>query len=195
MNLRGLLENPVLYELKSRLLSLGRRSVQDYLSSAADLRPDSRILDVGCGAGGHAEVFSGDFWGVDRNLRCIAYARRRRRGRFLVMDATRLAFPSDSFDFVYCVGLCHHLSDQQVRAAASEMKRVTKKGGRTLIIDGVFPPKLNLLGYALFKCDRGRHTRTLGQLEALLAQEGFRLILRNISRSFPYRRAVFSYQK
>ena len=195
MNLYDMLQNPAVYNLKSKLLSLGRHSVRDYLRAVADLAAPSSILDVGCGTGRHAAAFSATFCGIDPNPKYIEHAQRSCRGRFLVMDATDLDFPDGAFDLVYCVGLCHHLSDRQVRAAAGEMKRVTKRGGQALIIDGVFPPKVNLLGYLLFKLDRGRHTRTLEQLSALLGQEGFQLSAGSIRGSFPYRRAVFAYRK
>jgi len=195
MSLYGMLQNPAVYNLKSKLLSLGRHSVREYLRTVAHLPDDSSILDVGCGTGSHAAVFAGQFCGIDANLKYIEHARRSCRGRFLVMDATDLGFPDGAFDLVYCAGLCHHLSDRQVRAAAGEMKRVTRREGQALIVDGVFPPKVNLLGYLLFKLDRGRHTRTLEQLSALLAQQGFELSAASIRRSFPYRRAVFSYRK
>jgi ubiquinone/menaquinone biosynthesis C-methylase UbiE len=108
------------------------------------------------------------------------------------MDAANLAFPRAFFDLVFCVGLLHHLSDPQARAAVREMRRVTRDSGRVLVIEGVFPSVANFAGYLLFKCDRGRHTRTLAALKDLLAQEGYHLHAENVPRSFPYRRAVFS---
>jgi ubiquinone/menaquinone biosynthesis C-methylase UbiE len=196
-----LLESPVLYNLKSAVFSMGRESVLNYLRRSVELPAGGRVLDAGCGTGRHARVFDASFWGIDGNAKYIDYARRHRRGVFSVMDATNLAFPGAFFDLVFCVGLLHHLSDPQARAAVREMRRVTRDSGRVLVIEGVFPSVTNFLGYLLFKCDRGRHTRTLAALKDLLAQEGFHLhavcrgltnCAENIPRSFPYRRAVFS---
>ena len=196
MSLYRLLQSPFIYDLKTRILSFGRRNVRDYLLGTPIARSaDSRILDVGCGTGRHAAISPGFFWGIDLNPRYIRHARKCYPGTFLVMNATHLAFSGDRFDLVFCAGLCHHLSDNDVRTTAREMIRVTKQGGQVLIIDGVFPTKANFLGRLLFTFDRGHHTRTLETLATLLAQEGFELITENIEGSFPYRRAVFSHRK
>jgi len=190
-----LLNSPVIYRLKTRILSFGRESVCDYLSGRTDLPLDGRVLDVACGTGSHARVFPGTFCGVDLNRDYLDYARKRSRGTYALVDAARLSFPDESYDLVYSVGLCHHLPDRQVEATAREMKRVTTKGGQTLIIDGVLPPKTNPIGHVLFRLDRGEHVRPLEALQDLLTGEGFELILANIPGSFPYRRAVFSHRK
>ena len=195
MNLHRLLKNPRVYEAKGNILSFGRRSVRRYLAANFALPVGSRVLDVGCGTGGHADGFSCAFYGVDMNAAYIRFASAHRPGAFSVMDGAYLGFPDQSFDLTFCVGLCHHLSDGEVRAAAAEMKRVTRRGGEVVIIDGVFPRKANVVGYALFKLDRGGHTRKLGALEALLGEEGFDVIEGNIEGSFPYRRAVFRHRR
>ena len=191
MNPYEWLRSPWLYNLKGVVLSLGRRSVCGYLAEALGATADSMVLDVGCGTGRHAEAVAGRVAGVDANPAYIAYANRVHRGVFFVGDATRLGLADGVFDVVFCVGLCHHLSDAQVQDAVGEMRRVTKAGGRTWVIDGVYPQKTNPLGYALFRLDRGAHTRRLEELEALLGPEGLRLVVANIPGSFPYQRAVF----
>lgn len=195
MGLYGLLQHPVIYDWKTRVLTLGRRSVRRYLAAKAALPADAKILDVGCGTGGHAGALSGRFCGIDHNAQYIRYARKRRPGCFLIMDANRLGFLADSFDLVFSVGLFHHLSEPCARIVAEEMKRVTKPGGKAWIIDGVRPTKAAPLGYILSQLDRGKHTRTIKELATLLAPEDFRLTTENIKGSFPYRRAVFSYLK
>jgi len=192
MSLYRLLQNPLVYDLKSRILSLGRQSVLDYLSTRIKLPANSRVLDVGCGTGRHATAFSGSFYGGDLNPHYIRHAKQQYAGDFLVMDATGLAFAENYFDLVFCVGLCHHLSDDDVRATVREMIRMVKPGGQVLIIDGVFPLKTNLSGHLLFTFDRGNYTRTLDVLTNLLAPEGFQLLIPNIPGSYPYQRAVFT---
>jgi ubiquinone/menaquinone biosynthesis C-methylase UbiE len=194
MGLHDILEYPAVYELKTAVLSLGRRSVCKYLGTLA-LRPGSRVLDVACGTGRHADLFPGSVWGIDENARYIAYARKHYRGRFLVMDARHLGFGDGQFDLVFCVGLCHHLPDTSVRAVVSEMKRVARPGGRVLIIEGVRPRGGNVVGRFLFAMDRGRNTRTLHDLAALLAPEEFAVRTENIPGSFPYCRAVLAWAK
>jgi SAM-dependent methyltransferase len=191
--LRRALGQPAIYEAKTRVFSLGRRSAANCLRRLAPDKADLRVLDVGCGTGRHSRVFDERvcYVGVDRNADYIIHARDRYRGRFWVMDAIRLGFDSESFDFVFSVGLHHHLSCEESLAAAAEMKRVTKRGGVAAVIDAVLPSRANLMGRCLCGLDRGEYVRPLGEFEELLAREGFRLYLRNIPGSFPYQRAVF----
>lgn len=194
--LRRALDRPTIYEAKSRLFALGRNSVANCLRRLAPDKNSLRVLDVGCGTGRHALLFDPSvcYVGVDQNSRYIKHARNRYGRPFRVMDATRLAFASGTFDFVFSVGLHHHLSREDSLAAAAEMKRVTKRGGVAVIIDAVLPTRLNPIGRCLCRMDRGDHVRPLDAFEELLAREGFRLHLRNLPGSFPYQRAVFLFE-
>lgn len=193
MLLDKLLERPVFYELKTRVLSIGRPSVRDFLRRVVTLHMGGRVLDVGCGAGAHARTFASTmrYYGIDQSKDYIRHAITRHGRSFAVMDAAKMAFPDGAFDLVFAVGLFHHLSDAQAAAAAREMRRVTKDNGATLIVDAVLPPPWNLLGRCLCRWDRGHHVRRTETLTALLALEGFQLLLDNIPRSFPYQRAVW----
>jgi len=55
------------------------------------------------------------------------------RSRLVVADASRLPFPSDTFDAVFCFDSMHHMSG--CSAAAEEMERVVKPGGRLVMAD------------------------------------------------------------
>ncbi|HNR29829.1 MAG TPA: class I SAM-dependent methyltransferase [Candidatus Hydrogenedentes bacterium] len=193
MWLDNLLEEPLVYRLKTRLLSFGRRNVRDFLREFPSPPGHERVLDVGCGIGGHADAFATAtlYVGIDENAGYVKYASARHGRRFVAMNATRIAFADGTFDLVFAAGLFHHLSDDQARAAAREMTRVTKETGATLIIDAVLPVLWNVPGRLLCRLDRGRHVRTVASLAALLANDGFQLHLGNIQGSFPYQRAVF----
>lgn len=56
---------------------------------------------------------------------------------FRVMDAHKLDFPDNHFDFVYGVAILHHLDFE---TALKEIARVTKPGGRILFVE---PLRLN----------------------------------------------------
>lgn len=49
----------------------------------------------------------------------------------VVADAENLPFPDKSFDFIYLVGILHHLPDQ--KKGMQEIKRVLKKNGKVFI--------------------------------------------------------------
>jgi SAM-dependent methyltransferase len=195
MSLYEWLEQPRIYNWKSRILSLGRPSVRDYLRREVSLSPEDRVLDVGCGTGRHANSVGGTYYGVDMDSAYLAYARGHGRGAFAQMDAGILAFAEGGFDFVLAVGLTHHLEDEQVRKVAREIVRVLKPGGSAMIIDAVLPSPLHVTGYVLFRLDRGAHTRSRAALAALLQDAAFELKTANIPGSFPYCRAAFAYRK
>lgn len=92
---------------------------------------DARIVvDVGTGVGAaipeiEARAPTARVLGVDRSigmLRLAPLARTR-----AVMDATRLAFPSDVVDVVIAAFMLFHLPDPL--AGLREMRRVTRRGG------------------------------------------------------------------
>lgn len=191
------LADPKFYNLKAKIgkiFTLGQNLPKKYLLKQIKPKKGDQILDIGCGIGSHA-IFPEKYIGVDLNEKYIEHAKKNHQGTFLVMDAAKLEFPHDNFDYVFSVSLFHHISDIQVEKAINEMKRVCKKGGKILVMDAVFPNKLNLFGYLLFKLDRGKHTRTFDELKRLLSKHNFKLLTKNIEGSFLYRVSTFSYQK
>jgi len=195
MNFYKFLENPKIYNFIEKTLSLGNKSCLNCLGGLIKPKEDNLLLDVGCGTGKYAKLFSKNYYGVDINEDYINYAKGNYNGNFDTMDATDLRFSDNTFDFIFNVSLFHHLSDESIKTAINEMKRVCKNNGKILIIDAVFPSKKNFLGYLLFKLDRGKHTRKLKDLNNLLSRYNLKLIQDNIKGSFPYRFAVFMYQK
>jgi SAM-dependent methyltransferase len=108
-----------------------------------DVRPGQLLLDAGCGEGRHcfgalergARVVGLD---LDRDsLRKAAAALRfvgRRKGALAAMlqgDAFRLPFPDATFDRVICAEVMEHVHDYP--AAARELARVTRPGGRVAV--------------------------------------------------------------
>lgn len=110
--------------------------------SSLGLSPDSALrgksfLDAGCGgfAGGVAVALAlgaEPITGIDLSLENVRAARRRFTGcprvAFLQQNLRALAVPSDSFDFVYCVGVLHHTEDP--KSCLRELVRVLRPDGR-----------------------------------------------------------------
>src|SRR5690348_4330662 len=76
-------------------------------------RPQYRVLDVGCGAGGllaylcrHAPV---NPVGVDLFLNTLIYCQRRDIKAVSVADATTMPFDHDTFDFVIAQDVVEHI--------------------------------------------------------------------------------------
>jgi len=116
----------------------------DFLRETLQPRAGDRILDVGCGAG-TAEVRLGQLgisqmrlFGVDliptRVANAVAAARAHNiRVRFASADACSLPFKPNAFDSTFCIAVMQHIRD--LAGAVRELARVTKSGGRVLIIE------------------------------------------------------------
>ena len=91
-----------------------------------------RVLEVGCGTGLLLERtygFASSAAGIDLSAGMLAKARER--GLLVALgDATALPFANASFDVVCSFKVLPHVAD--IRAALSEMARVTRPGGHVL---------------------------------------------------------------
>ena len=89
-----------------------------------DLRPDSRVVDVGCGEGAHAFRLATHFGfrvlGIDPVQRHLDLAREARRGEvseiasrvsFERGTATHVPAPDSSLDLVWCRDVMSHVAD------------------------------------------------------------------------------------
>ena len=108
------------------------------------LEPGMRVLDLGCGTGEDSRRLAGlvgpagEVVGVDASETMIAAARQRTEGtglpvEFHVGDAMRLDLPTESFDAVRCERMLVHVPEPAV--VLTEMARVTRAGGRVVVID------------------------------------------------------------
>ena len=101
----------------------------------AEIRPGSRVLDVGCGTGGYAiaiAAVSAVVTGVDESERFIARAREKPgAATFVVGDAEQLPFEAASFDRVLLSLVLHQL--ERPEAALREAFRVLRRGGIALV--------------------------------------------------------------
>ena len=96
----------------------------------------SKILDLGCGLGDTTLMLSNFFpgtyvTGLDQNDALIEAAivtnELHSNIKFLTGNALELPFENNSFDFVFCRYLLHHIPN--AFTALEEMKRVCKTGG------------------------------------------------------------------
>jgi ubiquinone/menaquinone biosynthesis C-methylase UbiE len=108
---------------------------------ALELRPDDRLLDVGCGTGAavrKAAPLVERAVGADLSPAMIARARELAEGlpnaEFHEADSERLPFEDGAFTAVLCTTSFHHYPDPA--RASREMARVLAPGGRVVIGDG-----------------------------------------------------------
>ncbi len=144
------------------------------------------VLDIGTGSGLMAAVLAGSHafvTTVDINFETILRARDRVGGMesgilslidLVVADALCLPFEADLFDAVFSFDSMHHMPD--CGAAAEELERVLKPGGRIVIAD------LNQSGLAAIRAlnaERGEahpeNACRLDTLSEILGSDGVHL--------------------
>lgn len=98
-----------------------------------------RILDVSCGTGKFLQELAKrkrtQLCGTDISSQMITEAHKNlgHQAELKIADVHALPFPDDTFDYVVSTESFHHYYDQS--KALAEMKRVSKKGGKIIVVD------------------------------------------------------------
>ena len=115
-----------------------RRLIVSLLDSTYPRDGRLRLLDIGCGTGAMLDMLApfGDVTGADFAPEALQFCRARgeAQGRAYPLtraDVRRLPFATDSFDAVTAMDVIEHIDDD--KAAASEIFRVLKPGGRLFV--------------------------------------------------------------
>jgi demethylmenaquinone methyltransferase / 2-methoxy-6-polyprenyl-1,4-benzoquinol methylase len=140
------------YDLMNRLMTFGQDvRWRRYVIRQAALPPDGRLLDIATGTGDIAAEGVSQHPGTtaiaaDFTLEMMQAGRRaypaRRVLHWVGADTLALPFPDDQFDAVTSGFLMRNVID--VSGALREQLRVTRPGGRVVILESS-PPKRNLL--------------------------------------------------
>lgn len=123
------------------------RCRQEYLQRISQDVNGKRVLEYGCGPGGHAALLAAagaDVVAIDISAEAIRQARERLDPsiQLLEMNAEAMTFDDDSIDLVCGTGILHHL---ELAKAFSEIARVLRPGGRALFIEPLgHNPVINL---------------------------------------------------
>jgi SAM-dependent methyltransferase len=134
---------------------------------------DKRVLDFGCGNGGHAielARFAEHVTGIDISPEAIRLAQEHAKGlglegrtTFTVMDAENLTFEPDSFDVVSVRGVLHHLD---LGLALAQIHKVLTPDGKAIFLEALAN---NPIIHAYRK--RTPHLRTAWETEHILRFE------------------------
>lgn len=129
---------PTIFAFLRRAIELGYRTQKKIIKEVFGESENKKVLDIGCGTGEFAPLFkNADYYGIDISFSYIAYAKKKNKGKFLVMDATKLEFNNDVFDQILIMAILHHLEIDDVKKILIEAKRVLKSDGKILILEDV----------------------------------------------------------
>jgi protein-L-isoaspartate(D-aspartate) O-methyltransferase len=129
--------------------------VAEAIAKHYQLRPDARILDIGCAKGFLVHDFmkvlpESDPIGLDISQYAISNAMPEVRERLAVGDAVSLPYPDNSFDLVVSINTLHNLRVYDLEKALREIERVGKKH-KYIVMDSYRNDreKVNLLNWQL----------------------------------------------
>ena len=154
------------------------------LLAQADVRPEHRVLDVGCGTGTLAILIKTkcpEAWivGLDGDTKVLAVARRKAAEADvdLALDeglAYALPYPDRSFDRVFSSMVFHHLTREHKERALAEILRVLTPSGAFHLLDFGRPVSAweRAVTHLLFRGPEARDN-VAGRLAHLLREAGF----------------------
>jgi SAM-dependent methyltransferase len=162
--IRSLLSNPLIYKSFQTLVGDGLYSRRRFINKHINIEPGATVLDIGCGPADILDCLPPvTYYGFDINESYIKFAQEKYEGRgnFFVKylapdDLSKLP----TFDYVLCLGLLHHLTDEEVRTTIALSKAALKKGGTLFTLDGCFERGQNPIAKLMLSMDRGQNVRT-----------------------------------
>lgn len=165
----------------------GRRSREMRVGALqlAGLKPGSRILDFGCGAGDlafEAERLiagNGTVVGIDPSPEMVKVARRKAAKMnskvvFQNEAVEKMSFPGGTFDVAISSFVLHHLPDALQIKAFGELKRVLKPDGSFFAIDMTSSETFSHRFHRHLQGDSGSHESGLRETAARLEKAGFK---------------------
>jgi SAM-dependent methyltransferase len=180
---------PPLWDAARRVIEADFRSHKKVIARELAER-EGAVLDIPCGTGMFSPLFPDSaYTGTDLNARYVARARKNFPSKkFETGDALALPYADGAFQSVLVIGFLHHLPDDAVPRAVSELRRVLSPAGRLLLIeDCPTRSRWNLPGKVLQSLDTGDRIRGREWYEPLLRRQ-FRLL-----RSYALLAGVWDY--
>ncbi len=133
------------YDLMNDLMSGGlHRAWKAFTIAQANVRPGFKVLDLAAGTGDLTRAFTkaagptGEVWHTDINESMLRVGRDRLLDKgvvtpSLLCDAEKIPFPDNYFDVVTVAFGLRNMTHKD--AALAEMRRVTKPGGRVMVLE------------------------------------------------------------
>lgn len=148
----------------------------------------AHVLDLGCGAGrdmAWLETQGAYVVGADLSTGMLAHARQLVRGPLVQADMLMLPFPPERFNGVWCMASLLHLPKAESHSALTEIKRVLIPGGALSL--GLQEGEGETWEANPYHgtTERFFSRYQLHEVEELLIQAGFRVLLKGANTSGP----------
>lgn len=172
-----LAEKPLYFTIVRKIIELNFKKQKTLIRKVFGNISGKRILDIGCGTGEFSGCFqNAEYCGIDISPAYIAFAKKREKKDFRLMDAKKMDFPDGSFDGILIVGVLHHLSDNETKQVLQEARRILKKEGTLLIVEDAKIPHLETpLVRVVQYFDKGDYIRQPAMYKNLITPH-FRII-------------------
>lgn len=171
-----------LYDFEKYFLFPLRKKAAKFL----DVKSPSKILDVATGTGALAfelAKLGNDVIGIDLSPEMLSQAKKKLsphlKLKFQVANGTKLPFNDESFDATTISWGIHDMPYEIGVKVLKEMKRVTKKNGKIMIIDYVnskknYPAKITQFLINLYETKNYKSFVTKG-METYISEAGLKI--------------------
>ena len=113
--------------IEGRWEKIAKKMIDEY-----NLKPNSKILDIGCGKGFLLHDFkkidpSFEVYGLDISQYAIDNSKDEIKNNLTLGNASSLPFKNDYFDLVISINTLHNLYNYELLSSLTEIERVGKK--------------------------------------------------------------------
>ena len=200
LDLRQILEHPKIYTLYQKIVG-GYRARQLFTEKNIKANRNDKILDIGCGPGDILDFLpESDYTGIDIDSNYIKQAKCKygKRGRFICVDISNFNLKSkETFDIVICIGVLHHLDNEECHILLELAKNALKPNGRFISFDGVFTENQSKISKYFLRKDRGKYIRNTSNYLKLV-QNSFSITEYSIDETYfriPYTSIIIECRK
>lgn len=138
-----LADEPFLFHWLRKIPEANYRATKARLAALVERIAPERAIDVGCGTGEFASLFSPEgYLGIDVHPGYTRFASRiHPRHRFVCADVLTWSGDGQLFDLALTNGVLHHHDDATARSLLRAALEQTRPGGRLVVIEDAHVPR------------------------------------------------------